>query len=135
MILSTITKLLATLFVVLSSLKLYSPLYVTLFCFALISASFFSLYYKKHSNSDFAYWLLAYNTLAIAFISIFLLKSHYGCLSMIGECYVESLPVWLDDLAFALNLSLMALNTVALLQAKANIEKIINLKKRAVSSK
>ena len=45
-----------------------------------------------------AFFWLALLTLVIAVLSVGLLQSHLGCLSLWGECYAHNYPLWLWNL-------------------------------------
>ena len=44
----------------------------------------------------FTLWLVTYELIFIGLLGIGLIQSHLGCVSLLGDCYVENYPSWLE---------------------------------------
>ena len=44
----------------------------------------------------FTLWLVTYQLIFTGLLGIGLIQSHLGCVSLLGDCYVENYPSWLE---------------------------------------
>ena len=72
---------------------------------------------------DLAYWGLVYAAFGLALLGIALLKSHGGCMFLIGDCYQPRLPSWLFNFKLLYNLKLLVVNSIAVTVIILNVRR------------
>ena len=69
------------------------------FTFPLLVAVLFS-YWRlppgQRVGVGFTLWLVTYQLRFTGMLGIGLIQSHLGCVSLLGDCYVENYPSWLE---------------------------------------
>ena len=63
----------------------------------------------------FVLWIVSYQFAFMGLLGIGLIQVHLGCQSILGDCYVEGYPSWLETLKFLAGLYLLAWSGFALL--------------------
>jgi len=68
----------------------------------------------------FTLWLVTYQLIFTGLLGIGLIQSHLGCQSLLGECYAESYPSWLELYKLAAGGMLLAWCVLAVLKTARN---------------
>ena len=57
---------------------------------------------KKPAKITFTAWCVSLQFFIIGMLGVGLMHTHLGCPYLLGDCYVENYPRWLDFIQFAL---------------------------------
>ena len=69
----------------------------------------------------FVLWIVSYQFAFIGLLGIGLIQVHLGCQSVLGDCYVEGYPRWLETFKFVAGLYLLAWSGLAIRGLLKNI--------------
>lgn len=75
----------------------------------------------KRISVGFTLWLVTYQLIFTGLLGIGLIQSHLGCESLLGDCYVENYPEWLELYKLAAGGILVAWCTLAAAKTGQNI--------------
>ena len=50
----------------------------------------------RAARVGFTLWVMTYQLIFTGLLGIGLIQSHLGCESLLGDCYVENYPSWLE---------------------------------------
>ena len=68
----------------------------------------------------FVLWVVSYQFGFIGLLGIGLIQVHLGCTSVLGDCYVEGYPRWLETFKFVAGLYLLAWSGCAVVKVFRN---------------
>ena len=71
-------------------------------------------------DTGFVLWIVSYQFAFIGLLGIGLIQVHLGCQSVLGDCYVEGYPRWLETFKFVAGLYLLAWSGCAVVKALRN---------------
>ena len=69
----------------------------------------------------FVLWIVSYQVAFIGLLGIGLIQVHLGCESVLGDCYVEGYPRWLETFKLVAGLYLLAWSGFAVVKAFHNL--------------
>ena len=88
---------------------------------ALVLLSYWRRPKGERIGVGFVLWIVSYQFAFIGLLGIGLIQVHLGCQSVLGDCYVEPYPWWLEIFKFAVGLYLLAWSGCAVVKAFHNL--------------
>jgi hypothetical protein len=97
-----------------------------LFSFTFPILALVLLSYRRRRKGDrvgigFVLWIVSYQFAFIGLLGIGLIQVHLDCQSVLGDCYVEGYPRWLETFKFVAGLYLLAWSGLAIRRLLKNI--------------
>ena len=86
----------------------------------LVLLSYLSRPRGERIGIGFLLWIVSYQFAFIGLLGIGLIQVHIGCQSVLGDCYVEGYPRWLEIFKFVAGLYLLAWSGCAVVKAVRN---------------
>ena len=88
---------------------------------ALVLLSYWRRPKGERIGTGFVLWIVSYQFGFIGLLGIGLIQVHLGFQSVLGDCYVEGYPRWLETLKLVAGLYLLAWSGCAIVKAFSNL--------------